>query len=497
MFEKITPEQAGFSAESVIEFINKAQKRGASTHGILMMKGDKIFAEAYWKPFHQDFCHRMYSQTKSFVGIAIGLLQEEGKLSIHDKIVDYFPEKINGELAKYLKDQTIKDMLTMSTIGNPADYWFTSKYDDRTQLYLNDDRNGAPHASGTIWQYDSSGSQVLSALVEKLSGKSLLDYMKEKLFNEMGTFQTATVLKCRNGDSWGDSAMVCTLRDIASFGRLLMQKGVWNGKRLMNEEYIREATSKVVDNKMDAHYCAYHQGYGYQIWTVANGGFMFNGMGDQVTLCYPEQDLLFTFNSDNQGTNLVRQAFVVNFEDMFVEKAQNTPLPENKAANEKLAKLIDGLKLRAVQGEEDSAFRQELDGQEYICDENPMGITKFSFHFTDKTKGELRYTKASGEKVLPFGVNYNEFGKFPEYGYSNDFGGVRTTDGFLYDDAVSFVWLEEKKLLVYAQVIDRYFGNVSMIFAFKGDYATAKFTKAAEDFMWDYNGVMSARKAKK
>ena len=462
-----------------------------------MMKGDKIFAEAYWKPFHKDFCHRMYSQTKSFVGIAIGLLQEEGKLSIHDKIVDYFPEKIDGEITGYLKDQTIKEMLTMSTDGGATESWFISKDDDRTHLYMNNDRKGRSHPSGTIWQYDSSGSQVLSSLVEKLSGKSLLAYMKEKLFNEMGTFQTATVLKCRNGDSWGDSAMVCTLRDIASFGRLLMQKGVWNGKRLMNEDYIREATSKVVDNHMDAHYCAYHQGYGYQIWKLSHDGFMFNGMGDQVTLCYPKQDLLFTFTSDNQGTNLVRQSFVVNFEDMFVEKVQDTPLPENKGANEELAKLIDGLKLRAVQGEDDSPFRKELDGQEYICEENPMGITKFSFHFTDKTKGELRYTKASGEKVLPFGVNYNEFGKFPEYGYSNDFGGLRTTDGFLYNDAVSFAWLEEKKVMVYAQVIDRYFGNVSMIFGFKGNDVTAKFTKIAEDFMWDYNGVMVAHKVTK
>ena len=496
MFEKITPEQAGFSAESVIEFIKKAEKRGASTHGILMMKGDKIFAEAYWKPFHQDFCHRMYSQTKSFVGIAIGLLQEEGKLSIDDKIIDYFPEKIDGEIAKYLSEQTIKDMLTMSTVGNPTDYWFTSvDYDDRTRLYLNNDRKGNTRPSGTLWQYDSPGSQVLSSLVEKLSGKSLLDYMKDKLFNEMGTFQTATVLKCRNGDSWGDSAMICTLRDIASFARLLMQKGVWNGKRLMNEQYIMEATSKIVDNREDAVYSAYNQGYGYQIWKVSHDGFAFVGMGDQMTLCYPKQDLLFTFTSDNQGGHFVRQAFIVNFEDMFVEKAQDAPLCENKTANEELAKLIDGLKLRAVQGEEDSSFRQELDGQEYICEENPMGISKFSFHFTDKTKGELRYTKDSGEKVLKFGVNYNEFGKFPEYGYSNEFGGMRTTDGFQYKDAVSFAWLQEKKLMVYAQVIDRYFGNVSMVFAFKDNHASARCTKTAEDFMWDYNGTLVAHKA--
>ena len=89
MFEKITPEAAGFSSEIVTEFIKKLEKRGAATHGLLFMKGDKIFAEGYWAPFHEEFCHRMYSQTKSFVGVAIGLLEEEGKLSLDDKIAGY------------------------------------------------------------------------------------------------------------------------------------------------------------------------------------------------------------------------------------------------------------------------------------------------------------------------------------------------------------------------------------------------------------------------
>ena len=88
MFTLTTPENVGIASESVIRFIEKLEKRGARTHGILMMRNGKIFAEGYWKPFHKDFCHRMYSQTKSIVGIAIGLLEEEGKLALDDKIVD-------------------------------------------------------------------------------------------------------------------------------------------------------------------------------------------------------------------------------------------------------------------------------------------------------------------------------------------------------------------------------------------------------------------------
>jgi hypothetical protein len=82
MFEKITPEQAGISSDNVTALIKLMEKRGCATHGIIMMKGGKVFAENYWAPFHQDFCHRLYSQTKSFVSVAIGLLVEEGKVKL-------------------------------------------------------------------------------------------------------------------------------------------------------------------------------------------------------------------------------------------------------------------------------------------------------------------------------------------------------------------------------------------------------------------------------
>lgn len=495
MFEKITPEQAGISSDNVAKLISIMERRGAITHGILMMKDGKIFAEEYWKPFHKDFCHRMYSQTKSFVGVAIGLLIEEGKLSLNDKVADYFPEKIDGELNGYVKDQTVKEMLTMCTAGGPTPEWFFAGDPDRTHHYFNHREKGRP--SGTFWRYDSAGSQVLCNLVEKLAGKKMLDYMKEKLFNFMGTFQTATILETPNGDSWGDSAMVCTLRDMASFGQLVMNYGVWEGKRLMSEAYLREATSKVVDNRENAKYNVYFQGYGYQIWRVAGGGFAFVGMGDQITLCYPEKNLLFTFVSDNQGTDIPRALIIGAFEDLIVDHIKATPLPENKTAQKRYQKVVKDLKLFAVQGEKDSPFRKELQNKVYRCEPNPMGITKFSFHFKNAKKGEFRYTNEQGEKVLPFGVNHNVFGKFPHLGYSNERGAVPTTDGYMHDDAVSFAWAEEKKIILYTQIIDRYFGNLSVVFAFKGEEVAVRFSKTAEAFMDEYQGDLIGRRARK
>lgn len=117
MFQTITPEAAGISSRKIEKLLRYYERRGNTLHSLLLMWGNSIFFESYWAPFHKEYCHRMYSQTKSFVGVAIGLLEEEGKLKLDDKIVDYFPDKIHTELSPYSKELTIRQMLTMTTCG--------------------------------------------------------------------------------------------------------------------------------------------------------------------------------------------------------------------------------------------------------------------------------------------------------------------------------------------------------------------------------------------
>ena len=490
MFERISPEAAGISSDKIVKFINKLEQRGAIMHSLLIMRHGRILTENYWAPFDKDFCHRMYSQTKSYAAIGIGLLEEERKLSLDDKVADIFPDKIDGEISVHLKEQTVRQMLTMTTVGNPKNWFYDTKNPDRTHIYFNE-RTKA-HPAGTVWEYDSAGSQVLCAIVERLSGMPLLDYLKLKLFNKMGTFKTANILKTRNEDSWGDSALLCTTRDMASFGQLLMNGGVWEGERLMNEKFVKDATSKQVDNTQTWYNTCFYHGYGYQIWRTEQNGFAFVGMGDEITIALPDRGLLFVCTADHQGTNnIIRNILVHYFFDYVVDELSDEPLPEDKAAEERLCEHTKDLKLRSAQGLCDSSFRKELSGKVYVCQSNPMGISKVSFHFSDDGKrGELHYTNEQGDKVIPFGVNHNVFGKFPELGYSNDHVLLRTTDGFMYKDAVSLAWLEEKKLILFVQIIDRYFGLTSMVFAFRDNYFTAQFDKVGEDFLGKYVGEM-------
>ena len=310
MFEKATPESLGIPSRAIRKFVSFMERRGSYTHAFLMMRGGKICQESYFAPYDITSLHRMYSQTKSFVSIAIGCLLDEGKLSLDDKIADHFPERFERELPPYLAEQTIRVMLKMTTSVYNERSWFVSGEPDRVRYYLNTYDGARP--AGTIFRYDSAGPQVLCALVEKLSGMPLLSYLKTKLFSHTGGFETAQMLKTPNGETWGDSAMLCTLRDIATFGNLVMHYGKHEGEQLISESYLREATSPLVYNNTNGFHHVFHHGYGYQIWCTEQNGFAFVGMGDQLTVCLPERDFLFTMTADNQGDGGARRQLIIN-----------------------------------------------------------------------------------------------------------------------------------------------------------------------------------------
>ena len=492
MFEKITPEQAGISSSEVERFINYLNDNSLATHSLLLMKGDKLFTEAYWKPFDKDYCHRQYSQTKSFVGIAIGLLISDGKLSLNDRIADLFKERIDTEISERLKAQTVEDMLTMRTVGVDR-WWFGEDDPDRTHLYFN--RGKPEKLPGALWEYDSAGSQVLSSLVEKLTGMPLLDFLRERLFSHMGTFKTASILKTPNGDSWGDSAMICTARDMASFAKLLMDGGRWQGRQLIDEGYVRRATSKLTDNSEEKYARVFGNGYGYQIWQAPRGGFAFVGMGCQLTVVLPDKQLIFVINSDTQGNEAAYDLVVNGFLSFIADRMDEGAIAEAPREYKRLEERIASLELHALKGETDSLLREYIDGVIYACEENPLGMTEFSFCF-DEGEGVFRYTNEQREKQLPFGINKNAFASFPELGYSDEVGGEITANGHMYKDAVSLRFCGDSKLQLYVQIIDKYFGNFLATFAFVGDLAECKFSATAENFLGKYRGKVTARKKK-
>ena len=489
MFKTVSPESIGISSKYVSQFINTLNERSLATHSVILARGENIFAEAYWAPFDKDFCHRMYSQTKSFVSVAIGLLIDDGLLSLDDKICSHFPDKIDRDPPENLKNMTIRDMLTMQTCGF-APSWFTNEDLDRTHLYLN--KNSSNIVPGTRFAYDSDSTQVLSSLVEKLTKKSLFDFLNERIFRHLGTFKTASILKTKNEDSFGDSALLCTTRDMLSFARFLLDYGCVNGKQLISASYLKEATSPLVDNDTLGYKAYNTSGYGYLFWCMGKDCFFLNGMGCQMTFCIPKLDLIFTITSDNQGFSDAKSLIVTAFYDIIVKNLKNSPLPEDSEAYNRLCSISSSLELMHLESSADTNLKSKINGKKYICEDNPMGISEFTFNFSD-SEGTLCYKNKQGAKKLPFGIDKNAFCPFPEENYSHIHAGLPSDDGYLYNCACSLAFTEENKLKIKAQIIDKYMGNLIMTFSFKENSAQVVMSKSAEDFLKEYSGTLTAK----
>ncbi len=483
-FKKGTPESVGISSAAVQKFIATLDSYNLATHSIVMARGNTIFAECYYAPFHKDYKHRMYSVTKSFVAVAIGLLEEDGKLSLDDKFVKYFPEYENELFNDYLREATIREMLTMTTSMSDNLYWFDHiRENDRAIGYFD---RAADRIPGTIWRYDSYGSYMLGAIVEKLTGMPFLKFMQERFLTAIGFCEDSYCLKSPGKYSWGDSAILCTARDLLHFARFVMNYGTWEGKRYMNEAYLRTATSRLVDNS-DCGFVGYGDyGYGYQIWQAPRGGFAFVGMGDQFAICDPKTDFIFIINSDNQGNGQSRAILYHTLYKDIVELLGEA-LPEDPAANAALEEFCASRKLYVFPGETKSDFAKEICGKTFKLTENKMGMEWLQVAF-EEDAGVLTYKNAQGEKKLRFGFGHNEFQKFPQEGYSDEVGGV-DEPGHFYDCAVSAAWTETKKLHIKVQIIDKYFGVLDITLGFKDANRLAlRMVKTAEDFLAEYQG---------
>lgn len=485
-----TPEEAGISSKKIKEYIEVLEEKQLSTHDVILMRGNDIIFEKYWEPFHEHFLHRMYSVTKSFVAIAVGFLEQDHLIDLDDKIGKYFPDEIKNQKDENMQNQTIRHMLMMSTAKVPQN-WFEKRTDDRVRLYFeNDDPVSRP--SGTIFQYDSSGSFVLCALVERITEMSFIDYMREKLFDKIGISKEAYCLKCPGGHSWGDSALLCIARDLLKFARFVMNKGNWDGEQILNEKYLTEATGKMIDNNVSGFETFNSQGYGYQIWRTYQNSFSFNGMGCQYAICVPDKDLILVYNGDNQGKDHTKHIIFDKFFEIIVDSVQDKALPDDPKAQKELADYTADLKLAAAVGERKSAFADEINGVTYKMNCNPMGITRIRLVF-DGDKGRLEYTNDQGDKTLYFGICKNEFGIFPQEGYSDEVGSVSTKNMF-YQCAASAAWIEPQKLFIKVQIIDKYFGTLNINLGFRQNKVGVFMNKCAEGFLSEYEGYATGIK---
>lgn len=489
MLKNVTPESVGVSSEKILSFVEMLEDYGFATHSILMARGDNIFLECYYAPFHKDYLHRQYSISKSFITLALGFAEADGLLSLDDPFMKYFPEYRNENVCERFEEATIKDMLTMRSCMVDYGIWWGGE--DRAAAYFT---KGSRQISGTNFDYDSSGSFLIGCIVEKVTGKPYIEYLKEKVLLDMGFSGDAYCLTAPGGHSHSDSGLMCTARDLMLAGRLLMCGGVYNGKRYLSEDFVKAAVSKQTDNDLGGSLALHkNHGYGYLIWKLPNDGFAFLGAANQFVVCDPEHDFIFVINSENIYRDESVYTVIMHELYRYILPSMNEPLPENRTSYKALEEHVASAKLVSLEGGVKTDFADIINGRKYILEENENGINYVKFTFEGEC-GVMEFEDENGINHLTFGIGYNELGLFPGKKRMSKVAS-QYTDG-QYRCATSAIWCEEKKLHIMSQVIDDYLGNVHIVAGFKDERVSISMIKHGQRILDNYNGKLVGKMEK-
>jgi len=330
-----TPEAQGVSSRAVLDFV-EAVDRINTLHSFMILRHGHVVAEGWWKPEAADKPHVLHSLSKSFNATAVGLAIAEGKLSLDDPVLKFFPADAPADASDNLKAMKVRDLLTMtcghdvepkSGPGGPSVKQFLAQ--------------PVPHKPGTHFQYNTLGSYTLSAIVTKVTGQTTLEYLKPRLFAPLG-IDNPRWDSSPEGNSLGGYGLYLRTEDVAKFGQLYLQKGKWNGKQLVPEQWVEQATSKQVPNEQESHAkigIDWQQGYGFQFWRCTHNAFRGDGAAGQFCVMIPDKDTVVAITA--AVGDMQKELNVVW--DKLLPALQDGPLPEDAASQAKLKEIVGKL----------------------------------------------------------------------------------------------------------------------------------------------------------
>lgn len=425
----------------------RLRESGLPIHSFLAEQSGRLLKEAYQAPYSAMDLHRMFSITKSFCSLAAGFLYADGMLSLDDRITGHFPEYCpDGEIHPWLKEMTIRHMLTMETCHSATTYkadagknWVESFFTTRPS-----------HRSGQIFLYDTSSSHTLAALVKKLTGKGVLDYLREKCLDQTGFSREAYIIPDPFGSEMGGSGLMARPMDLLKLGRYCMDT-IRNGEGKF-ADYLRDAVSFQVPTIHFGQTLDEQQGYGYQFWRIRNGFAMY-GMGGQYVLFYPDQDLIFVVTADTQNI---------------------------KGGNQKILDLIheEAAKMMDSPGHQPVPSGPPLWDASYRLSPNPSGFSRLSLSFGPKEGTLILYSRD------------NSF-SFP---FSFDTAFVSVLAGYQERITVQGMWADTQTLYLPVQIAGECVGSIHLLLKLSDEKITVWMKKIEETYFQEFQGFLEGEK---
>ncbi|MBR5313521.1 MAG: serine hydrolase [Clostridia bacterium] len=281
------------SKRALNEFFAKFQPERDEIHTLQIFHNDAMVVRIAPAPYSPTDKREIYSLSKSFCSTAIGFLVDEGKVSLDDRIVDLFPDKLPETVSENLAKMRVKHVLSMNTGHRSCVMYPMVRSDDAARAFLAQE---VVYEPGTHFAYNTGATCLLSCIVERITGMKLVDFLTWKLFLPLGITDVRWNRVPDGTNEGGCGIHVCS-DDIAKLGLLYLHKGVWNGRRLLSEAWVNAATSPVSDNSMNGtpDWCA---GYGFQFWCNYREGFRGDGAFGQLCVVLPEHNMVFAIQTE-------------------------------------------------------------------------------------------------------------------------------------------------------------------------------------------------------
>ena len=395
-----SPEAEGVSSEELLIFLDSAAAGRHEFHSIMILRHGKVIAEGWWNPYSPELRHTLYSVSKSFTSTAVGFAVTEKLLSVDDKVVSFFPDQLPDSVSPFLADMTVRDLLTMTAGQDPdPSNVITSSGGNWVSAFLSLPVVNDP---GSKFLYNSMATFMLSAIVQKVTGEKVEDYLQPRLFEPLGIegIDWESSPEGINAGGWG---LRVKTEDMAKFGLLYLQKGMWNGKQIIPAAWVEEATSFKIDQAPDATPEIragndWVQGYGYQFWRSRHNSYRADGAFGQYIMVIPEKDAVVAITSESPDMQDVMNMVWKYILPAMKEEA----LPENRSAAEELKTRLASLALPVPAKTEDSPLAETIRNKRFLLEENNLKLKYLTLDFAGDS---CSLSLGNGETVrtIPFG----------------------------------------------------------------------------------------------
>lgn len=470
-----TPEDEGVRSADILRLINFIEDNKINIHSLMLLRHGRVIAEGYVPPFDKSFLHRLYSATKTYVAVAVGMLVTEGKLKTSDRILDFFPEYDTDEVPEFMRECTVEHALMMSTPHLPV---------KPSENATRDNPYAAPchKPSGALFAYND-GADILTRVVERVSGMELVEYMRP-LFDKLGIGKMTRCIKDCNGGAWGGSGMLSTTEDFARFSLFIHNLAEMDGEQLIDREYMELMTSKRSESNVarNSYSPLVAGGYGYLTWITPDAVCM-RGMGAQEAYCFRDKELIFICNGDTMTDGDFADIRLYDAVKYLIYDNITEPMPPSQDTEE-LARKLDSLSMPSY-GAPKSSMAEAVSGKRWALEKNPMGWKWVEFDFADSS-GSITYENSRGVKTVNFGLGEHICTTFPERHYYDAQRGVPS--GRELNALTVAEWIEENKLLLRIYITDVSFGSIFALVSFKDGMITMQLNKRGEFILEDYGG---------